>query len=113
VPVKSLSGGNQQKLVVGRELSKDAAFIVASQPTRGLDIRAIEFVHSAIIRERNRGKAILLVSSDLTELLELADRIAVIYEGRLNGIFHASETSERELGLFMTGSRRQHAAAGA
>ena len=108
LPVKSLSGGNQQKVVVGRELSKDAAFIVASQPTRGLDIRAIEFVHSAIIKERNRGKAILLLSSDLTELLELADRIAVMYEGRLNGIFHASETNERELGLFMTGFQKQH-----
>ena len=106
LPVKSLSGGNQQKVVVGRELSKDAALIVASQPTRGLDIRAIDFVHSAIIRERNRGKAILLLSSDLTELLELADRIAVMYEGRLNGIFHTSETNERELGLYMTGFQK-------
>ena len=108
LPVRSLSGGNQQKVVVGRELSKDAAFIVASQPTRGLDIRAIDFVHSALIKERNRGKAILLLSSDLAELLELADRIAVMYEGRLNGIFHASETNERELGLYMTGFQKQH-----
>ncbi len=104
---RSLSGGNQQKVVVGREFSKDADFLIASQPTRGLDIRAIDFVHSTMISARNRGKAILLVSSDLSELLSIADRIAVMYEGRITGLFRASETSERELGLHMTGSHRQ------
>lgn len=111
LPAGSLSGGNQQKVVIGRELSKETEFIIACQPTRGLDIKAIEFVHGAMIRERNRGRAILVVSSDLSELLALCDRIAVMYEGRITGIFRASETSERELGLFMTGSLRQEAAA--
>jgi general nucleoside transport system ATP-binding protein len=107
----SLSGGNQQKVVIGRELSKETGFIIACQPTRGLDIRAIEFVHHAMIRERNRGRAILLVSSDLSELLALSDRIAVMYEGVITGMFRASQTSERELGLYMTGSQKQQDAA--
>jgi simple sugar transport system ATP-binding protein len=111
LPAGSLSGGNQQKVVIGRELSKGTEFIIACQPTRGLDIRAIEFVHRAMIRERNRGRAILLVSSDLSELLSLADRIIVMYEGRITGVFRASETSERELGLYMTGSQKQETAA--
>ena len=107
--VRELSGGNQQKVVVARELSKNAHVIVASQPTRGLDIGAIQFVHRSIIDERNRGKAVLLVSSDLSELLSLSDRIAVMYEGRIVVILDARATSERELGLYMTGSMRKSA----
>ncbi|HEY6191984.1 MAG TPA: ABC transporter ATP-binding protein [Bacteroidota bacterium] len=111
LPAGSLSGGNQQKVVIGRELSKGTEFIIACQPTRGLDIRAIDFVHRAMIRERNLGRAILLVSSDLSELLSLSDRIVVMYEGRITGSFRSSGTSERELGLYMTGSQKQEAAA--
>ena len=109
VPVRGLSGGNQQKVVIARELSKNARVIIASQPTRGLDIGAIQFVHRSIIEERNQGKAILLVSSDLTELLSLSDRIAVMYEGRIVAILEAQSTSERELGLYMTGSMKKSA----
>jgi general nucleoside transport system ATP-binding protein len=98
-----LSGGNQQKVVIARELSKNADIIIASQPTRGLDIGAIEFVHKAIMDERNNGKATLLVSSDLTELLTLSDRIAVMYEGKIVAILDPQNISERDLGAYMTG----------
>jgi len=107
--VRSLSGGNQQKLIIAREFSKDAKLIVASQPTRGLDIGAIEFVHNALLSERNKGKAVLLVSSDLEELLALSDRIAVVYEGEIAAVFNSSETNERQIGLYMTGASRQTA----
>lgn len=103
VAAGSLSGGNQQKVVVGRELTKDADFIIASQPTRGLDIRAIDFVHGTMIGARNRGKAILLVSSDLPELLGVADRIAVMYEGAIVGETARAEASVEEIGLLMAG----------
>lgn len=104
---RAFSGGNQQKAVIARELSKEAALIVASQPTRGLDIGATEFVHQKLLEERNKGKAVLLVSSDLEELLLLSDRIIVLYEGSIAAIVKASETSERELGAFMTGAARR------
>ena len=104
---RQLSGGNQQKVVIARELSKNAALIVASQPTRGLDIGAIEFVHTSLMNERNKGKAILLVSSDLEELLKLCDRIAVMYEGEIVLIVDAAKTTERALGAFMTGATRE------
>jgi general nucleoside transport system ATP-binding protein len=104
---RGLSGGNQQKVVIARELSKNASVIIASQPTRGLDIGAIEFVHKAILTERNKGKAILLVSSDLTELLTLSDRIAVMYEGEIVAMLNPKETSERDLGVYMTGAKRK------
>ncbi|MBI4548708.1 MAG: ABC transporter ATP-binding protein [Ignavibacteriae bacterium] len=101
--MRHLSGGNQQKTIVARELSKNAPVIIAHQPTRGLDIGATEFVHTALLSERDHGKAILLVSSDLTELLTLADRIAVMYEGHIVTVLNAKDTSERELGMYMTG----------
>jgi general nucleoside transport system ATP-binding protein len=100
---RRLSGGNQQKVVIARELSKETTVIIASQPTRGLDIGAIEYVHNAILAERNRGKAVVLVSSDLGELFKLSDRIAVMYKGQLSVIKKPSETNEREIGHFMTG----------
>ncbi len=98
---RNLSGGNQQKVVVGRELSKDAPVIVASQPTRGLDIGAMHFVHGALREERDKGKAILLVSSDLDELLSLSDRIAVMYGGEIVFVTDARSTTPRELGGYM------------
>lgn len=107
--VRNLSGGNQQKVIIARELSKNAPVIVANHPTRGLDIWAIEFVHSSLLRERTNGKAILLVSSDLEELLKLSDRIAVMYEGEIVTIVEAKNTTERELGIYMTGAVKRGA----
>jgi ABC-type uncharacterized transport system ATPase subunit len=107
--IRNLSGGNQQKVVVARELSKKSVIIIANQPTRGLDIKAIDFVHSNLIRERNAGRAIILISSDLSELVKLSDRIAVIFEGSITAVLEASATSDQELGLYMTGVRRQSA----
>ena len=99
----ALSGGNQQKVVVSRELTKDTALIVASHPARGLDIKATAFVHKALINERIKGKAILLVSSDLTELIKLSDKIAVMYNGEIAAILDPQTTNEHEIGMYMTG----------
>jgi len=103
LPARSLSGGNQQKLIVARELSRNPVLLVAAQPTRGVDIGAIEFIHRNLIAQRDRGCAILLVSADLSEVLSLSDRIAVMYDGRIAGEVEAGHTSERELGMMMTG----------
>ncbi len=103
-PARGFSGGNQQKAVIARELSKQAGLVVASQPTRGLDIGATDFVHHKLLDERNEGKAVLLVSSDLEELLLLSDRILVLYEGAIAAVVNARGTSERELGAYMTGA---------
>ena len=102
-PINTLSGGNQQKVVVARELSGDPILIIAAHPTRGLDIHAAKFVHTRLIQARNRGKAILLVSSELEELLELSDRIAVMYNGEIVGILKPDETNQQELGKLMLG----------
>jgi simple sugar transport system ATP-binding protein len=99
----NLSGGNQQKLVLARELGRDPDLLVAAQPTRGLDVGAIEFVHRQIIGERDRGKAVLLVSLELEEVLSLADRILVIYEGRIVAEFPAAEATAEQIGYHMTG----------
>jgi len=99
----NLSGGNQQKVVVAREIGRDPELLVAAQPTRGLDVGAIEFVHRQILKERAAGKAVLLVSLELEEVLALADRILVIYEGRFVKEFHAREADEETLGYYMTG----------
>ena len=104
----ALSGGNQQKVVVAREVSRDPRVLVAAQPTRGLDVGAIEFVHRRLIQERDEGRAILLVSFELDEILSLSDRILVIYEGRIVGEY-GPDVSEEELGFAMTGGRRQAA----
>jgi ABC-type uncharacterized transport system ATPase subunit len=98
----SLSGGNQQKVCVAREIASDPKLLVAHQPTRGLDVGAIEFVHRRLIEERDRGRAILLVSLEYEEVRSLADRIIVMYEGRLAGEFKP-DASEEELGIAMTG----------
>ncbi|MEO6463907.1 MAG: heme ABC transporter ATP-binding protein, partial [Candidatus Eisenbacteria bacterium] len=98
-----LSGGNQQKLVVAREFTRDARLLIAAHPTRGVDLGAIEFIHREIVRQRDQGRAVLLVSSELPELLALADRIVVLYEGRLVFETPATATNERTLGEYMTG----------
>lgn len=112
VKAKSLSGGNQQKAVLARELETDPILIVASQPTRGLDIGAIEFVHNQIIKQRDEGKAVLLISAELSEVMGLSDRIAVMYRGQIVAIVSAEQATEEQLGLLMAGvrdaSRRQN-----
>ncbi len=105
--IRELSGGNQQKVVTARELSKNTEFIIASHPTRGLDIKASNFVHSRLLEAKKEGKAILLVSSDLNELLKLSDRIAVMYKGKIAAILSAEKTNEREIGLYMTGAKEK------
>lgn len=102
--VRSFSGGNQQKIIIAREFEQEHAFLLASQPTRGVDIGAIEFIHKKIIETRDEGKAVLLISADLNEVLSLSDRIGVLFEGRLVGIVDAAEASEMQLGLMMSGA---------
>jgi general nucleoside transport system ATP-binding protein len=104
--LKSLSGGNQQKVIVARELFDDPILLIASQPTRGLDIGSIEFVHKQLLRERKNGKAILLVSAELDEILSLSDIIAVMYEGKIVEIINSADADINRLGLLMTGSTK-------
>ena len=99
---RELSGGNQQKLVVAREISRDPRVLIAAQPTRGLDVGAIEFMHRRLVAERDEGRAILLVSLELDEILSLSDRILVMYEGRIVGEFGPGVDAET-LGLAMIG----------
>ena len=105
-----LSGGNQQKVVLAREIERDPKVLIAAQPTRGLDVGAIEFVHRRLIEERDEGRAILLVSLELEEVLSLSDRILVMYEGEIVGEFPPTATEE-ELGFAMTGGKRSGVAA--
>lgn len=102
-PASSLSGGNQQKIVIAREIFKNPKAILAVQPTRGLDVGAIEYIHKVLVEQRNEGKAILLVSLELDEVMSLSDRIAVIYKGKIVGIVDAKSTNREELGLLMLG----------
>jgi len=104
-PVRHLSGGTQQRVVVAREFSAEPVFIIASQPTRGLDVGATEYVRKKLVEMRNKGCAIFLVSADLDEIMTLSDRIAVIYEGKIVAIKNCNETNEFELGLLMTGGK--------
>jgi len=106
---RALSGGNQQKAIIGREVDRDPDLLIAAQPTRGLDVGAIEFIHKRLIEQRDHGKAVLLVSFELDEILNVSDRIAVIYEGKIVAIVNPKETSEQELGLLMAGSNRKEA----
>ena len=103
IPAGNMSGGNQQKAVIAREISRDPDLLVISQPTRGLDVGAIEYIHKRIIQERDHHKAVLVVSFELDEILNLSDRIAVIHEGEIVGIVDPKETTEKELGLLMAG----------
>lgn len=100
---KALSGGNQQKMIIAREVSNDPELLIAAQPTRGLDVGAIEYVHKALVGQRNEGKGVLLISFELDEVLNVSDRIAVIYEGKIVGLFDADEADEKQLGLLMAG----------
>ncbi len=106
VAARNLSGGNQQKLIVAREFSRDVRLIVASQPTRGVDVGSIEFIHRRIVEERDAGTAVLIVSSELDEIMALADRIIVMFRGQIVAETTPGETSNTELGLFMAGSTR-------
>jgi simple sugar transport system ATP-binding protein len=101
-PVGTLSGGNQQKVILARELGREHKVLVASQPTRGLDVGSIEFVHKRIVAQRDRGVAVLIVSTELDEIYALADRIAVMYEGRITG-FRPPTVPVEELGRLMAG----------
>jgi simple sugar transport system ATP-binding protein len=100
---KNLSGGNIQKVVLARELSRQPRAIIAAQPTRGLDIGATEYVRAQLLKQRQAGAAILLISEDLDEILALSDRIAVIYEGRIMDILPREEATPKKLGLLMAG----------
>ncbi len=106
---RALSGGNQQKAIIGREVDRDPDLLIAAQPTRGLDVGAIEFIHKRLIEQRDKGKAVLLVSFELDEIMNISDRIAVIYEGKIVAIVDPKETTEQELGLLMAGSKRKEA----
>jgi general nucleoside transport system ATP-binding protein len=101
--VKNFSGGNQQKLVLAREIERNPDLLLVGQPTRGVDIGAIEFIHQQIVRLRDAGKAILLVSVELDEIMSLSDRIAVMFDGRIMGFRDPEKTDERELGMMMAG----------
>ncbi|MFS0863905.1 ABC transporter ATP-binding protein [Fredinandcohnia sp. 179-A 10B2 NHS] len=100
---RTLSGGNQQKAIIGRELELDPDLLVAVQPTRGLDVGSIEYIHKRLIEHRDKGKAVLLISLELDEVLQLSDRIAIVNNGELVGVVNASETNENEVGLMMAG----------
>lgn len=106
---RALSGGNQQKAIIGREVDRNPDLLIAAQPTRGLDVGAIEFIHKRLIEQRDHGKAVLLVSFELDEIMNVSDRIAVIYEGEIVAIVNPKETTEQELGLLMAGSKRKEA----
>jgi simple sugar transport system ATP-binding protein len=108
VPAGTLSGGNQQKVIVAREFSRDLKALVLDQPTRGLDVGSIEFIHKQVIRKREAGTAVLLVSAELDEVLELSDRIAVMYRGRIVAVVDGRTANKEEIGLLMaTGGRAQ------
>jgi general nucleoside transport system ATP-binding protein len=109
LPVRSLSGGNMQKVIVAREFSARPRLLVAAQPTRGVDIGATEFIRQQLVLQRSQGTAILLVSADLAEVMSISDRIAVMVDGQITGVFFQAEhVSEEELGLYMLGVRRQN-----
>ncbi len=109
-PVRLMSGGNIQKLLLARELSSEPRVLIAEQPTAGLDVGATEAIHKILLEQRARGVGILLVSEDLDELLTIADRIAVLYEGRVMGVVDAHEADRERLGLMMAGTTQPDAA---
>ncbi len=107
IPAANLSGGNQQKLIVARELSRDVSILIANQPTRGLDVGSIEYIHQTLVEMRDSGVGILLISAELDEILSLSDRIAVMYEGKVVATLDAAEATREELGLLMAGSTKE------
>jgi simple sugar transport system ATP-binding protein len=104
---RTLSGGNQQKAILAREFQRDPKLLIAAQPTRGLDVAAIEFVHNQLIQFRDQDRAVLLISMELTEILDLSDRILVVYEGKIVGEFEAGQATPEQLGLLMAGSKEK------
>lgn len=106
-PAGTLSGGNQQKVIIAREITNDKDLLIAVNPTRGLDVGAIEFVHKYIVEQRNKGKAVLLVSFELDEIMSLSDRIEVIFDGRINGSMPGKGADEKELGFLMAGGKKE------
>lgn len=110
-PARALSGGNQQKAIIGREIDRDPDLLIAALPTRGLDVGAIEFIHSRLIEQRDKGKAVLLISFELDEVMNVSDRIAVIYDGKIVDELDPKQTNEQELGLLMAGHSKKGAQA--
>ena len=106
-PARSMSGGNQQKAIVAREIDKDPELLVAIQPTRGLDVGAIEYIHKQLVAQRDEGKGVLLISLELDEVMNVSDRILVMYEGEIVGEFDPKTTTVEELGLYMAGAKRK------
>ena len=104
--VRSMSGGNQQKAIIAREINRKPDVLIAVQPTRGLDVGAIEYIHSQLINERDRGTAVLLISFELDEVMNLSDRILVMYEGEIVADVDPMKVTTKELGLYMAGSKR-------
>jgi len=107
IPASNLSGGNQQKLIVARELSRDVKVLIANQPTRGLDVGSIEYIHRTLVEMRDNGVGILLISAELDEIMSLSDRIAVMYEGEIVATLDAKDATREELGLLMAGSKKE------
>ena len=105
-PARAMSGGNQQKAIIAREIDKEPDLLIAVQPTRGLDVGAIEFIHKQLIAQRDAGKAVLLVSLELDEVMDVPDRILVMYEGEIVGELDPKTTTQEELGLYMAGAKR-------
>ena len=110
LPADNLSGGNKQKAILARELSRPIHLLIAAQPTRGLDVGSIEYIHNRIIEKRDEGTAVLLVSSELDEIMALSDRIAVMYRGQIMEVVDASQTNKEYLGLLMAGIEPSKAA---
>ncbi|MEO3150728.1 heme ABC transporter ATP-binding protein, partial [Turicibacter sanguinis] len=104
---RSMSGGNQQKAIIAREVVRSPKLLIAAQPTRGLDVGAIEYVHRELIAERDKGRGVLLISLELDEILNVSDRVAVIYEGEIVAILETANTNEKEIGLLMAGAGKQ------
>lgn len=108
-PARALSGGNQQKAIIGREIDRNPDLLIAALPTRGLDVGAIEFIHQQLIEQRDKGKAVLLISFELDEVMNVSDRIAVIYDGQIVDTLDPQQTNEQELGLLMAGQTKTKA----
>jgi simple sugar transport system ATP-binding protein len=104
VPASSLSGGNQQKLIVAREFSRELKLLIAAQPTRGIDVGSIEFIHNQIVQKRDEGVAVLVVSAELDEIMALSDRIAVMYHGKVVATVNNGDLTREQLGLLMAGA---------
>jgi simple sugar transport system ATP-binding protein len=110
LPAQNLSGGNQQKVIVAREFSRPIRLLIAAQPTRGLDVGSIEYIHRRLVEKRDEGVAVLLVSVELDEIMALSDRISVMYEGQIVGTVDAEEINREDLGLLMAGAQLEEEA---